>query len=161
VLCLYIQASNLHILKLTVLGITLMLSLSLVSCQNPGVAIKDETGFPVWVKCQSKDTQIDPRTLQNGDIMRWSFRPSISMSTLYYCLFWWNNLSAEFSVWDINNAPLYNASINSWSIRQDGFYMYDPVKQVWNKMHSWAPGSCKSTFRSGRTALKSNFLVRF
>ncbi|CAM6086591.1 unnamed protein product [Calypogeia fissa] len=127
--------------KAAMLGVMLLLCLDVIHCfpitGTPGVGIQDYTGGPITAHCQSKDDDLGTRTMQNNEVWDWRFKPNVFGSTLWWCNFWWNSQTACFSVWDINNAPQYDASINDWRVAQDGFSLYDPVKSVWNRFYSW------------------------
>ncbi|XP_049408628.1 S-protein homolog 5-like [Solanum stenotomum] len=81
------------------------------------------------VHCASKDDEIANKYVAINEDLHWSFCESISLSTLYFCNFWWGPKNASITVFDdvifCIHHGLYENFLHycKWEVRQDGFYL--------------------------------------
>ncbi|KAG5588363.1 hypothetical protein H5410_048797, partial [Solanum commersonii] len=81
------------------------------------------------VHCASKDDEIANKYVAINEDLHWSFCESFSLSTLYFCNFWWGPKNKSITVFDdvifCIHHGLYENLLHycKWEVRQDGFYL--------------------------------------
>lgn len=95
-------------------------------------------GINLFIHCKSKDNDLGPANLANGESKKWHF-VNVTGTTLYWCNLKWNNVTKNFQV--------YNTAVHAKectdcerSVKQDGIWFYnqnDQKKETWYLGVTW------------------------
>ncbi|XP_058201633.1 S-protein homolog 5-like [Rhododendron vialii] len=92
-------------------------------------------------RCQSKDSDLGLRTLNDGQEFSWKFYPHIFFRTLFFCHFYWETKDKSFVVY---NQEIDGSCKNKKSefncyfrVSPDGFY-FSNDNVNYKKINDWA-----------------------
>lgn len=113
---------------------------------NPGeVHIRSDlpnNSQPLFLRCQSGDTDFGMHKLYVGEEFYWKFRLHAFGRTLYFCHFYWGQKQRIFNVFDKHSVlslcvvPLSQDLVCIWKVREEAFYVSHDNKRF-KKMHIW------------------------
>ncbi|XP_057440033.1 S-protein homolog 29-like [Lotus japonicus] len=81
-------------------------------------------GVTLFVQCRSKDDDLGPHYLSNGQYQEWSFINSVFGVTLFWCNIGWNDVKKSFIVYNVDRDGHVCGSRCWRSIKSDGAYFY-------------------------------------
>jgi len=92
------------------------------------VTVVNRMNALMTVRCNSKQDQLGPRDLNNGDSMSFAFRGNIWGTTHFWCVAWGNGKNKGFPVYG-EGAPKWNQIY--YNMHNDGVYYTDTVNNEW------------------------------
>ncbi|XP_057451209.1 S-protein homolog 29-like [Lotus japonicus] len=98
-------------------------------------------GVNLFIHCRSKNDDLGPYILPNGNHFRWSFKLNFLLTTLFWCnIRWVSGSTTLVKSFDIYYAKRDNQQCIAKcyrSIQPDGVYFYDEFKNIWWKEYAW------------------------
>ncbi|XP_058182136.1 S-protein homolog 29-like [Rhododendron vialii] len=97
---------------------------------------------PLYLRCQSGDTDFGMHKLYVGQEFYWKFRINPFGRTLYFCHFYWDKKQRIFNVFDKYSVrflcvvPHSQDFVCIWKVREEAFYVSHDNKRF-KKMHTW------------------------
>ncbi|KAL7104501.1 hypothetical protein ACP275_08G249100 [Erythranthe tilingii] len=92
---------------------------------------------PLRLHCASKDTDFGVHVASPNQEFYWKFCINFWATTMYFCHFWWGRQETSFEVF---NTDYYSSNCVAkdklletcqWSVREDGFYFGNKLREEW------------------------------
>lgn len=131
--------SSLQLSAICVILLLLVVSVSSIELLKVIVRVQNDLGDGINLSshCRSKDDDLGQRDSANGENYDWSFNKSILDNTLFWCDMSWNNVSGHFDIYTSKRDGYRCNQQCWWSIRQDGAYSFNQVKNIYELLYSW------------------------
>ncbi|XP_057958529.1 S-protein homolog 5-like [Malania oleifera] len=78
---------------------------------------------PMTLHCQSKDNDLGPHNLSDGQFFSWHFELNFWGTTLFFCRVDWQDKFLYFNAYDYKNHPFQcDNNLCDWHVQPDGAY---------------------------------------